>query len=110
MSMRTYLLIALVFGGILYLVHVFFGPDIVNWAQSQRFQAQIRGQNAIGVIVMDPIIFVLGVSPWGAIVGGLAWPVVILWVILTPLLLVIIAGLDVVADIERELWRGLMLT
>jgi hypothetical protein len=102
MTFRTYLLIAVFFAAILYLINLFFASNIVSWATTQQLRAQAAGQNAIGVIVTEPIIFVASNGPVGAIIGGLAWPAVIIWLIFIPLLLVIIEAVGVAIEVERQ--------
>lgn len=104
MSMRVYVLVAFFFGAMLFAISTFLDAEILNWIRGQQAQATAVGQRAIGVIITEPVIFVIGERPLGPIIGGLLWPLVIVWIVLIPLLLVVIAGMRVLADLDEQLW------
>lgn len=106
MSLRTYFLIAIIVGVLLYVIGMFFSADIVNWANRQQARANSAGQSAIGTVVMEPIKFAVGGSEVGAVVGGLLWPAVPIWLLLILVQLVLLTGVRYVGEV-RELTQYL---
>ncbi|GAB4515972.1 MAG: hypothetical protein OHK0046_20350 [Anaerolineae bacterium] len=99
-SLRTYLLVALFFAVLFYLISLLFGPDLVVWGERQQIEAAIRGQRFIELVVFEPFVFVFGVNPWGPVVAGLAWPLIFIWLALILISLAIIAGVDVSSSLD----------
>lgn len=101
MSFRTYFVIGLIIGAIVFLIGTFFDDDIVPWLEDQQHEAAIRNQNVIEQVVYEPLIFAVGTRPWGPIVVVLAWPAVFIWLLFLLLAIVIVPGVDVARDIEE---------
>jgi hypothetical protein len=112
LSAKNYVIIAIFFAVILYVIQLTVGEDFANWAEDQQPKAAVSGSvvNAYGTVVTEAIIFVMTQNIVGAVVGGLMWPFVILWLILTPLLLVLISGVNVAGDVPGISRRYLSLT
>lgn len=106
MSVRTYLVIGVIIGVIVFLISTFAGEDIVKWLEEQQFEAAIRSQTLVEKAVYEPLIFAVEQRPWGQIVVALAWPAVFLWLIFLLMALVIVPGVDVARDIDAQtrLW------
>lgn len=100
-SMRNYLIVGVIIGIIIYFVGFFFGDSLVVWAEEQQWQAIIRNQTLIEVVVFEPFIFVMSSDPWGAVLAGLAWPAVFIWIAFIFMSLLAFAGFDVVQDVEE---------
>jgi len=101
MPVRIYMVLAIFFFGMMMLIGILFGDDIADWGREQQFQAEIRGQNAIATLVFDPIIWAFESRPIGPIVAGLLWPAIFIWLLLTLIGLLIIAGVDVATDVDE---------
>ena len=101
MSMRLYLFIALIVGGLVYLTSMFFGDDIIVWANREMVRADIAGVSAVGTIVMEPIRFVMQQGTLGAIIAGLLWPAVPVWLILILVHLVMVAGVQYAGEVRE---------
>lgn len=103
---RVYLLIALFVGILIYLMNWLFGTDIIIWALNLQADANATGQDFLGTIVIEPILFVFRNEIIGTIVAALVWPVVMIWLLLILCLLLVVAGVDVAADIEDQTDAG----
>ena len=101
MSFRIYLLIALVIGGLVYLTSLFFGDEIIAWANREMIRANSAGVNAVGTIVMEPIRFVMHQGALGAVLAGLLWPAVPLWLLLILVHLVLVAGVQYAGEVRE---------
>lgn len=85
---RVYVVIAVITSGLLYAIEFFDKNDVtVNWLNSQMTQAAGSGLGrAASGLIAKPLIFAID-GPAGAILGGLLWPVLLLWMLLLLLLL-----------------------
>lgn len=104
-SGKTYILIGLGAGILIFLISVVWGQDIVDWSDKQQVQAEYHGYSWIKTIVFEPVEFVFDPDrrPVGAIVAGVAWPLVPVWIILILIGLLIIPGSDVANDVDINL-------
>ena len=104
-SGKTYIMIGLGTGILIFLISMVWGQDIVDWSNEQQFQAEYHGHSWIKTIVFEPVEFVFDPAhrPVGAIVAGLAWPLVPVWIILILIGLLIIPGSDVANDVDINL-------
>ena len=111
MSVRTYLLIGIAIGVLIFLIGMVIGEDIADWAVEQQQRAHAGGHRVLEMVVFKPIELVFSPErrPYGAIISGAAWPVVLLWPIPTIIGLVIIPGAEAIQDTERQLYFMRML-
>lgn len=101
-TVRTYVLIGLVFAAAGFLIITFFGPDVAAWARSTQADAVLAGQSTIGRAITDPIIFVMENKLIGTLIFALAWPAVVIWFVLIILLLILVAASGVGEDIQTQ--------
>lgn len=99
--LKYYLAAAVLIGGIVFGMDYFFGEDIASWAEARKVDTQVRNVEALGTIIYEPVRIVFSNRPAGAIMAGLFWPFVLVWLVLILLGLVAIAGLDVAVDVEE---------
>lgn len=98
--MRTYLVVGLIIGALVFLISIFLGSSLEQWGEARQFEARMRNQTLIESLVFEPFNYVINTRPVGPIIAGLAWPAVFIWVFFIIASLLIIAGLDVTDDIE----------
>ena len=101
MSFRVYLVVGVFVGGFIFLIGTLVGDDFLKWLQEQQFEAAIRSQSVLELVVFEPLIFIFENRPWGFVLAGLLWPAVFVWMLLLLLSMLIIAGVDVTRDIEE---------
>jgi len=101
-SFRTYLLGAVIVGGVVLLMGIGFGEDIVSWAARQERNARVADLRAVGTLVMGPIEFWFDPDrlPFGAIVAGIFWPLVIFWPLMVLIHFIAIEGLGAFNESE----------
>jgi hypothetical protein len=102
-SFRTYLLVGIIIGGIMYGISLFAGEDVIDWVERQQRRADSTDVHALGVIIGEPLILWVNpeLRPFGAIAAGLFWPAVIFWPLMVLLMLLILEGLGAASDVER---------
>jgi hypothetical protein len=104
-SGRTYIFIGLGTGILIFLIGLVWGQDITDWSKEQQNQAEFHGYSWAKTIVFEPVEFVFDPErrPVGAIIAGLAWPLVPVWLILILIAVLIIPGSDVANDVDINL-------
>lgn len=104
-SGRAYILIGLGTGLLIFLISMVAGDDIVDWSRDQQFQARANGYSWAETIIFEPVEFVFDPArrPVGAILAGVAWPLVPVWLILILIGILIIPGSDVANDVDINL-------
>ena len=104
-SGKTYILIAIIMGITVFLIGMVWGKSIDSWAESKQRDAELRGYPTIKTIVFEPVEFVFDPQyrPFGAIVAGLLWPTVFLWILLVLIGLVIIPGAETINEVHVPL-------
>lgn len=103
---RIYLLIG-VFAGILtYLINLLFGPDLIRWLLRIQAEANASGQDFLGTLVIEPLLFILRNDIAGSLGVALLWPLALVWLFLVLCLLLVIAGVEVASDIEEQTDAG----
>ncbi|GEM_PF-1505853 len=91
-TFRTYIMIGVVVGIIVYLISLVAGPQITNLFLQLEGNALANGvAPAIATIVYGPFIFAFTQPIFGAIIAGLLWPFIIVWFVLVFLLLIVSA-------------------
>jgi hypothetical protein len=85
---KVYTVISLITAALLYAIEFFDKGEVaVGWLQAQEVAASGSGLGrAIAGLIARPLIFAID-GPIGAVLGGLMWPVLLLWLILLILLL-----------------------
>lgn len=103
MYLKPYLIIGAGVGLLFFLIVTFFGETVADWGRDQQYESDIRSQRVLSTLVYDPFIFVFDPEnqPFGAIIAGVAWPAVLIWILLVILSLMIIAGVDVSSNITE---------
>lgn len=104
-SFRTYLAIAVLFGGLTFLLSNFFGDDIANWAVERQYESQSKGLNIFDYVVYQPIEFMMAKDTrlMGAVAAGVAWPLILVLLILVLLSIVILSFVDVNDQFTRPI-------
>jgi hypothetical protein len=90
MTLRTYILIGLGTGIIVFLIASFGGDAIINILNDMRNQVSPDMQGIAGLIV-EPLKLVFGNPLIGAIVVALGWPIAAVWIGLLLILVILIA-------------------
>ena len=91
-NVKVYFLISIGVGITIYIVGLIGGPQLVQFFTNIQANALCQGVDpAIATIVIGPFIFVFGNPIAGAIIVGLLWPAIIMWLILLFLLMIIAA-------------------
>ncbi|MDQ7027402.1 MAG: hypothetical protein Q9P44_17800 [Anaerolineae bacterium] len=87
-SGKVYVFIALITSALLYAVEFFDKNEVVvNWLNEQMTRASGSGLGrAASGFIAKPLIFAID-DPVGAVLGGLLWPFLILWLLFLVLLL-----------------------
>ena len=103
MSIRIYLVIGVFIGGFLFLISTVVGDDFHTWIEEQQYEASIRSQRVLEMVVFEPLLFVFDedTRPWGFVAAGILWPAFFIWLFLLLISMLIIAGVDVTRDIEQ---------
>jgi hypothetical protein len=85
---KVYVVIGLITAALLLAVNYFDKGEVaVGWLQQQELAASGSGLGrAVAGLIARPLMFALD-NPAGAILGGLLWPVLLLWLVLLVLLL-----------------------
>ena len=85
---KVYAVLSLITAAILYAIEYFDKGEVAKtWLQAQMGAASGSGLgSAIAGFIAQPLIFVID-GPLGAVLGGLLWPLVLVWLILLMLLL-----------------------
>lgn len=101
-SFRTYAVIAVVFGVLIYVLALLLGDDIAAWAVERQVEASIKGQPIFERVVFGTIEFLMDRDTrlFGAIAGGLLWPFVLILLFLTVMALIILEFIDANQEIE----------
>ena len=102
MSVRTYLVIGVVFGAIVFLIAQFAGGSIANWLRDVQVDATLRDLEGVGRAITEPAIFVMENPIAGAILSVLFWPLLLIWILVILALLVIVAAVDVAEDVDAR--------
>lgn len=104
-SFRTYATMAVVFGGLIFLLATFFGNDIAQWAVARQVEAASKGQPIIEQVVFGPLEFMMAQDTrlFGAIMAGLFWPFLLILMFLVVISIVLLSFIDVNAEISNEL-------
>jgi uncharacterized protein YacL len=84
LSLRNYLAVSAVVAIILYIIQLLAGTTFVNAMVSLNRSARAAGMAQVLADAMtEPVRLVITPnSPLGAVVGGLLWPMLLLWLIL----------------------------
>lgn len=84
LSLRNYLAISAVVAILIYIIQLLAGTTFVNAMVSLNRSARSAGMAQVLADAMtEPVrIIVTPNSPLGAVVGGLLWPMLLLWLIL----------------------------
>lgn len=91
-SYRAYFGIAIVVAIITYLVALTGGDSLVQFFTEIQNNALANGvSEPITTIFIGPFLFVFGNPLTGAIVAGLLWPLIIVWLVLLFLIIIITA-------------------
>lgn len=91
-NMRIYIAIAAGVGAMVYLVGLLAGPQLTSFFLDLQGNALSLGvSEAITTIVLGPFIFVFSEPAIGAIISGLFWPLILVWLILLFLLFIVLA-------------------
>ncbi|GAB4329266.1 MAG: hypothetical protein Kow00117_15330 [Phototrophicales bacterium] len=110
-SFRTYLVIAVFFGGMTFLMSTFFGDDVATWAVERQFESRSKSLDVLDYIVFQPLEFMMARETrlWGAVAAGAFWPLTTLLLFLILLSLVLLSFVDVNQQLTNPLgyWRGL---
>ena len=87
-SAKVYVVVAIITAGLLYAIDYFDkGEAAVGWLNSQMAQASGTGiGRALSGLVAKPLIYAID-GPIGAVLGGLLWPLLIVWLLLLIVLL-----------------------
>ncbi len=101
MNFRVYLIVGVFIGGFIFLIGTLLGDDFLKWLQDQQYEAAIRSQRVLELVVFEPLIFMFENRPWGFILAGVLWPAVFVWLLLLLLAMLIIAGVDVTRDLQE---------
>lgn len=101
MSRRTYLFIGVGVGLFLFLIGTFLGASVVTFAD--RLPLSTTGvMQSLAQFVIEPIKLVMLNPLPGAIIAGLLWPLVGLWVALLLLIVIVAAAAGVQVDINTQ--------
>ena len=95
-SFRTYLLIGVVFGGLVFLLAMLFGDSIAAWAVERQIESAIKGQPIFEQMVFGPLEFLMAQDT--RLVGAVG--VVFLWPAFILLVFMILVGLVALEFIE----------
>lgn len=90
MSWKTYLIIALGMGLLIFLVGTFFGHQIAGWSEALAQAAQ-DPWNRLAGLLLAPVEFAMLNPILGAIIFGLLWPLAAV-LILTMLVIVLLVA------------------
>lgn len=91
-SFRAYIGIGVVVGIIVYLIGLVAGPQVVNFFTQLEATALVNGVSPfIATMVLGPFIFAFSEPLFGAILAGLLWPLILVWLVLLFLVLIISA-------------------
>ncbi len=90
MKWRTYFMIALGTGLMLYVISLFAGGTILTFLAQMRYSVD-PSAGFIADLVVVPLQFIFSDPVLGAIFGGLFWPILLVWVFLLLVLLVLVA-------------------
>jgi len=90
LNWKSYSMIAIGFGLFIYVIGFFAAPPMISFLLRIDRAAQSGGLGGTIVgLVIDPLVYGLQNPLVGAIVGGLFWPLLLLWIILVLLLMII---------------------
>jgi amino acid permease len=91
-SYRTYFAIAIVVGIITYVMGLTGGDSLVQFFTQIQNNALGNGVSAgITTLFVGPFIFVFSNPLPGAVLAGLAWPLIIVWLVLLFMIIIITA-------------------
>ena len=104
MSIRIYMLIGLAVGVIIFLLGYVADDNIIEFAEKQQWEANRRGMPAVADIVFKPVQLIFEAEqesrPAGAIIAGVAWPAVGIWIVFIIIGILVIAGVDATGGID----------
>jgi hypothetical protein len=94
---RVYMFFMLITTIMLYAIEMFDKHEVVKtWLLHQSVRAQAAGMGAaVANLIVKPMVYAVD-SPIGAVVGGILWPILFVWLILLVVLMaftVIVPGI-----------------
>ncbi|GAB1421948.1 hypothetical protein MASR2M15_21500 [Anaerolineales bacterium] len=102
LTMKNYVLIAIVTGVIIFFIAHFFGDTIANFMNDIRNQAVSAGVDYnLASIVVEPVLLLKTQPLIGALIIGAAWPLLLVWFLLIILLIIltfVVGGGNTVRD------------
>ena len=91
-SFRAYIAVGVVVGIIIYLVGLVAGPQVAQFFSQLQANAIANGVDpTITTLVMGPFIFAFTEPIFGAIIVGVFWPLILVWLVLLFLLMILSA-------------------
>ncbi len=92
LSLKTYILIGVVVGAIIYLIALVAGPSAIQFFTQIESNALISGVSpAITTLIVGPFLFAFSQPIAGALIAAFLWPLIIVWFVLLFLLLILSA-------------------
>jgi uncharacterized membrane protein len=101
MSIRRYLIIAVVTGIIVFALASLAGAQISTVIVNARTQAS--GFGVLANIIADPLIWGLTNPVPGAVVAALLWPALLIWLALLFIMILVAYGAAGVQDVNNQL-------
>jgi hypothetical protein len=89
-SLKRYAIGALIAFFVALAISFLFGPSIVGWLSG--FKAQAGTLGPIAIVLIDPLLWILQNPLLGALVAGLAWPLIALELIGLFIVMIIVLG------------------
>lgn len=97
---RNYIIVGLLIGIITFGVAMLFGPGVAVWVADVQARATLIG--GLALFIGEPIKWVLLNPLPGAILAALAWPLVLLWLLLLFIMLIVGFGSPAAQDVRRQ--------
>lgn len=102
-STRTYFIVGLIVGVIVFLIGTFFGGSVASWIATVQTAGYSANLGGIADLIAEPLIWIMLNPLFGAIAVAFVWPALVIWLLLLFLMLVIGFGSDAANDVRREL-------
>lgn len=91
-SFRMYIAIGVIVGIVVYLIGLVGGSQVVQFFSQLQSNSLANGVDpAIANLVLGPFIFVFSEPIFGAILTGVLWPLILVWLVLLFLLMILSA-------------------
>jgi hypothetical protein len=102
MSIRRYLLIGLLTGIMVFGVTFLFGTNITPVLVTTRDQAVSAGMGILAQLIAEPLIWGVTNPIPGALVAGILWPALFIWLALLFIMVLVGFGAAGVQDVDSQ--------